>query len=157
MLHLLLSACLLGRPAPFPLADTLNVSRLPLEPVLDGRVGAREYGIPAVDLRTAAGDVHVWIGRMAANIYFAATIPDSTFHWGDDFVVSLDPNGSGGGSPGAGDQQWYLRRVLDSIVVALAENGRWYSQGHEPPMLGSSRHDADWDVASTSSSSERTI
>lgn len=96
-------------------------------------------------------------GGMAANIYFAATIPDSTFHWGDDFVVSLDPNGSGGGSPGAGDQQWYLRRVLDSIVVALAENGRWYSQGHEPPMLGSSRHDADWDVASTSSSSEWTI
>ena len=44
-----------------------------------------------------------------------------------------------------------LRRLLDSSVVSTAVAGRWSSPDHEPPALGSTRHHADWDVASSSS------
>jgi hypothetical protein len=152
VLDLLLSAaCLFGLPAPTSSADTLDVVRLPVAPVVDGRVDEREYGAPTLRIATAAGDVRVWVVRNEDFIYLAADAPDSTFYWGDDFVVSLDPDGRGGASPGAGDRQWYLRRVLDSSVVALAENGRWHAPGHSPPMLGPRRHDDAWDVASTTS------
>ena len=158
MLHLLVSAAwLLGAPHSLSPADTLDVARLPLAPTIDGRVNEREYGLPALHVVTGAGEVRVWVARHGDFIYLAATIPDSTFYWGDDFVASLNPNGAGGTGPGDGDRQWYLRRVLDSSVVAIAENGRWYSPGHEPPMLGSTRHHPDWDVASTSSRSGWTV
>lgn len=132
--------------------DTLPVTRLANVPVLDGRVEVEEYGPAALELVTAAGKVRVWIGQRDDFLYIAAALPDSTFYWGDDFVVSIDPAGHGGSSPTAGSRQWYLRRVLDSSVVSIAEAGRWSSPGHEPSALGSTRHHADWDVASTSSS-----
>jgi hypothetical protein len=131
--------------------DTLNVARLASAPVMDGRVGDRAYGLPTLQFCTAAGSVRVWLGRHDDFLYIAADLPDSTFYWGDDLVVSIDPAGRGGDSPAAGDRQWYLRRVLDSSVVAVAESGRWYSRGHEPAALGATRHHAEWDVASSSS------
>ena len=133
--------------------DTLDVARLAAAPVLDGSVGRREYGTPALSIPTAAGDVRVWIGRHGDFVHVAAVLPDSTFYWGDDFVVSLDPRGIGGETPGAGARQWYLRRTLDSSIVATAVNGRWQQPGTTPPMLGATRHHAEWDVASASSAS----
>jgi hypothetical protein len=132
-------------------ADTLRVAHLASAPILDGRVDAREYGTAALELVTAAGKVRVWLSQHDDFVYIAADLPDSTFYWGDDFVVSLDPAGRGGASPTPGSRQWYLRRLLDSSVVSTAEAGRWSAPGHEQSALGSMRHHADWDVASSSS------
>jgi hypothetical protein len=132
-------------------ADTLRVARVATAPLLDGQVDAREYGPSALSLVTAAGTVRVWIARHDDFVYIAADLPDSTFYWGDDFVVSLDGAGRGGTSPNAGSRQWYLRRLLDSSVVSTAVAGRWSTPGHEPSMLGPTRHHDDWDVASSSS------
>ena len=137
--------------------DTLRVARLASVPLLDGRVDKREYGTPALELVTAAGRARVWIGQHEDFVYIAADLPDSTFYWGDDFVISLDPTGRGGTSPTAGSRQWYLRRSLDSSVVSTAEAGRWSSPGREPSALGSTRHHADWDVASSSSPTGWTV
>jgi hypothetical protein len=158
LLHLLASAsCLIGAAAGPRSSDTLAVARLAAAPVVDGRVGQREYGTPTLDFATAAGDVRVWLGRQGDFIYLAAILPDSTFYWGDDFVISLDPDGSGGSSPGEGDRQWYVRRVLDSSVVAVANQGSWFPPSHQPAVLGSTHHYPDWDVAVTSSATEWTV
>jgi len=132
-------------------AETLHVSSASSSPVVDGRVDTREYGSPNLHIQTAAGDVHVWVVRNGGFVYIAATIPDSTFYWGDDFVVSLDPDGSADSSPQTGDRQWYLRRTLDSSVVFSAANGRWETPGQATAVLGPLRHHAEWDVASSSS------
>lgn len=135
------------------LADTLTVPPLAQAPILDGLVTEREYGAPALQVVTAAGVVRVWLGRQGGYLYLAAVIPDSSFYWGDDFVVSLDPNGRGGPQPDVDDRQWYLRRVLDSSVVRLVtavDSGRWWASSQAPATLGASRHHADWDIASTS-------
>jgi len=133
--------------------DTIVVTALPRAPVLDGRVGDNEYGRVVSRIATAAGDVRVWIARHGGSLYIAAAMPDTSYYWGDDFVVSLDANGSGDTSPQAGDRQWYLRRLLDSSVVSLAASGRWKSPGQPDPMLGTSRRGPDWEVASSSTTS----
>jgi hypothetical protein len=145
MIAFLLSALCACAPA-----DTLEVRTLTRAPVLDGRVGDAEYGAPAIHIATAAGDVTVHVGRRDGYLYIAAALPDTSFYWGDDFVISVDPDGRGGSSPGDGDRQWYLRRVLDSSVVSTAANGRWETAGQRTPMLGATRHHAEWDVASFS-------
>jgi hypothetical protein len=133
--------------------DTIDVMTLRDAPVMDGRVGDREYGEQSIRIQTAAGDARVWVARHDGFVYIAATLPDSTFYWGDDFVVSLDANGSADNTPQPGDRQWYLRRTLDSSIVSAATSGRWNTAGQEPAALGSTRHGADWDVASSSSPS----
>ncbi len=40
--------------------------------------------------------------------------------------------------------------MLDSSVVLTAAGGRWETPGTPTPMLGATRHHADWDVAATS-------
>lgn len=107
----------------------------------------------SLQIRTDAGDVSVRISRSAGFVSIAATLPDSTYYWGDDFVISVDPDGSGGPAPGDGDRQWYLRRTLDSSVVLTAANGRWMQPGVPTPMLGATRSGPDWDVSSSSTSS----
>lgn len=158
MLHFLVSTMwLFSAPCSLPSADTLDVPRLAVAPAIDGRVDEREYGAPALRVATAGGVMRVWIGRHGDYVYLAATLPDSSLYWGDDFVVSLDPDGSGGTSPGDGDRQWYLRRVLDSSVVAVAANGRWSGAGRQPRVLRRGRHHADWDVASKSTRAGWTV
>ena len=153
MVHLMI--CLLQSVV---LADTLAVRTLPAPPAVDGSVSAAEYrGEPSVRLTTGAGTVQVWIARQGGALYVAATMPDSTFYWGDDLVVSLDPDGSGGAQPGDGDRQWYLRRLLDSSVVMTAASGRWMQPGAPAPMLGTTRAGEGWLVASQSSSTSWTI
>ena len=130
--------------------DSVPVQSLKTAPVIDGRVDEREYGAPAVRITTTTGDVRVWIARHNGFVYVAAALPDTSFYWGDDFVVSLDADGSADTSPQTGDRQWYLRRTLDSSVVLSAQGGRWEAPGQNTPSLGSTRRGADWDVASTS-------
>lgn len=152
MLSLILCAgCLAMAASGQRLPDTLNVVSRPTAPVLDGHADELEYGgEPAVRLITPAGEVEVWIVRTAGSIYIAAALPDSTHYWGDDFVISLDPDGSAGAAPGTGDRQWYLRRVLDSSFIVVADGGRWHAPDRWPPALGSVRRGIDWQVASSS-------
>jgi hypothetical protein len=150
-MNLLIALIALGGIAFDTPPDTITVMALPAAPTMDGRVGDREYGDQPIRIQAGGGDAHVWVARHGGFIYIAATLPDSTFYWGDDFVVSLDADGSADASPQPGDRQWYLRRTLDSSVVFAAVTGSWNTPGQQPPMLGSTRHDADWDVASASS------
>jgi hypothetical protein len=139
------------------LPDTLDVLTLASAPHLDGQVGESEYGAPTVHLRTAEGEVKVWVVRNGGWLYVAAALPDSTFYWGDDFVVSLDPDGSADTTPSTGDRQWYLRRTLDSSFVVVADSGRWFRAGHPPPTLGAARQGDDWEVASHSAHDAWTV
>ena len=132
-------------------SDTLRATTLPNAPTLDGRVAPNEYGAPALRIATSSGDVPVWIARRDGFVYIATMIADSSFYWGDDFVVSVDPMGGSRTGVPAGARQWYLRRTLDSSIVTIAPengNGRWYTT--EPSALGARREDRDWNVASTS-------
>jgi len=91
--------------------DSLVVRSAPTAPTMDGRADNREYGAPSVLIQTAAGETRIWITRHSGYVFIAAATRDSTFYWGDDFVVSLDPDGSGGAAPQPGDRQWYLPLV----------------------------------------------
>lgn len=149
MLTLTMTLLVLACPTSDARADTVAVPTLARAPRLDGAVHPDEYGKPALRIPTAQGEVCVWIGRRDGYIHVAATLPDSTFYWGDDLVISVDPDGSGGDVPGPGDRQWYLRRTIDSSVVFAADSGRWSAPDHRPRTLGASRHHEDWDVAAT--------
>ena len=148
-------------PAPAPERDTTRVVEVRLlarTPAMDGEVSEDEYGAPTMLLPTAAGEAKVWVTRSGESVHIAAILPDSTFYWGDDFVVSVDPNGDAGAAPGAGDRQWYLRRSLDSSSVLTAPaNGRWHAPDQPPPMLGSVRSGADWRVAARSEAARWTV
>ena len=119
-------------------------------PKLDGRIAQREYGEPVVEIAKPGAPVTIRLARHGGHIYIGISVPDSTYYWGDDVVISLDPDGSGGSSPGAGDRQWYLRRTADSSVVMVASglNGRWYDT--EPARLGANREGEHWKVAARS-------
>jgi len=156
-MNLLISLAALSGLTTHAPADTIDAATLRAAPVMDGRVAEREYGDQPIRITTAAGVARVWLARHDGFVYIAAALPDSTFYWGDDFVVSLDANGSADASPQPGDRQWYLRRTLDSSIVSTAVSGRWNTPGQEPPMLGPVRRGEDWDVASSSSSSSWTV
>ncbi len=133
----------------------MPVAPLASAPVVDGRIAAAEYALPAITIATASGDVRVRLGVHGDFLYVGATLPDSTFYWGDDLVISIDPDGSGGDSPDINDRQWYVRRILDSSVVTTVreKTGGWSSAGDAATMLGQLRDGIDWKVASTSDES----
>jgi hypothetical protein len=134
-------------------ADTLDVPALTTAPHLDGVITEGEYGQPSVRLRAgAARTVNVWVGHTSEWIYLTALIPDTSFYWGDDLVISLDADGSGGEFPGPGDRQWYLRRTIDSSRVITSEGERWFPPGREPAALGAIRSSEDWEVVVMSTS-----
>jgi len=155
---LVLSACVFASSIPAQqvparrLADTLVVRRAERIPVFDGRASREEYGDPAATIVTRAGTVTIWARRVDGVVYLAALLPDSTFYWGDDFVISLDPVGDGTPAPGHDDVQWYFRRTLDSSVVFSGRHGRWMSPGDDPNWrLGVRRSlEQGWEVRSTS-------
>jgi len=147
-------ACVLAAPAS---PDTLTIPLRQAPPHLDGQLESNEYGLAAIHLPTASGRVDIWLSRTPGWIHLAAFLPDTSFYWGDDLVISLDPDGSGGARPGAGDRQWYLRRVLDSTRIFVSSGGRWISAGQEPPALGPVRADPDWELAANSSHSGWTV
>ena len=106
------------------------------------------YGPPQLHLRTRQGVARVWLLRAADTFFVAATIPDSTRHWGDDFVVSLDTRGDGGDHPRHDDFQLYFRRNLDSSVVFRGRLGRWEPPKGDPDWrLGTERSGGGWEVS----------
>ena len=106
------------------------------------------YGSPQLQLRTGQGAASVWLLRSADTFFVAATIPDSTWYWGDDFVLSIDTRGDGGSSPQHDDFQWYLRRAVDSSVVFRGRNGRWEPPKGDPDWrLGRERSGGGWEMS----------
>lgn len=146
MLPLLAAAALMGTSG-----DTLRMRALSAAPNFDGSVTVAEYGAPTVVMPTAQGAVNVWVVRYGDTAYVAARLADSTFYWGDDFVINLDPLGDRTPGPGHDDTQWYLRRVLDSSVVNRGRHGRWMAPSDDPDWrLGKARSGDGWEVRGSS-------
>lgn len=132
-------------------ADTLRVQTTAGAMRFDGAASEAEYGTPNVVLPSAQGGVKIWVVRSGDTAYVATRMTDSTFYWGDDFVVSLDPLGDRTPGPGHDDTQWYLRRVLDSSVVNRGRHGRWMAPSDDPDWrLGKERCGDGWEVRSSS-------
>lgn len=132
-------------------ADTLQVARARSAPRFDGVASAAEYGAPLVSLATGQGHADIWVVRDGAAIVIAAHLPDSTFYWGDDFVVSLDPRGDAAETPAGDDIQWYIRRTADSSVVSRGRHGRWGAPNDDPDWrLGAAREGEGWALRTVS-------
>jgi hypothetical protein len=124
--------------------DTIVAARVTGAPVLDGVVGQREYGAPTVTLMAPQGTIRIWVQADTSFYYIAALLPDSTYYWGDDFVVSLDPTGERQPNLDSQDRQWYVRRAADSSVVNTVTRGRWVAFG--TGALGARRAGPGWKV-----------
>jgi hypothetical protein len=129
--------------------DTLHVRRV--DSIPDAADSAR-IGPPAAVIRTGQGLASVWLFRLRDTVQLFAAIPDTTYYWGDDFVISLDVGGERGAAPGHDDFQWYFRRMLDSSVIYRGRNGRWEAPRADPDWrLGPERSGGGWTVTSGSS------
>ena len=125
--------------------------RLVDSPPRDAAPGASALGDPSVRLATGQGAAEIWLLRTHDSAFVAARIPDSTYYWGDDLVISLDISGDRGRIPGHDDFQWYFRRSLDSSVVYRGRGGRWEAPRGDPDWrLGTSREGGGWTVDSRS-------
>jgi hypothetical protein len=142
VLLLLLSVLQLGS------GDTLIIRTVDRVPLAGDATDSGRYGPPQVRIPTRQGTALVWLLRAMDTVFVAASIPDSTRYWGDDFVVSLDTRGDGAPSPQHDDFQLYFRRVLDSSVVYRGRNGRWQPPRDDPDWrLGSDRVGGGWEVS----------
>jgi hypothetical protein len=142
--------CALQASAP----DTLEIGSidhppLPGEPIDSGRLG-----LPQIEIRTRQGVARVWLLRAADTLFVAASLPDTSYYWGDDFVLSLDTRGDAAPNPQHDDFQWYFRRAVDSSVVFRGRNGRWEPPRADPDWrLGVARAGGGWEVSSESAPS----
>jgi hypothetical protein len=128
--------------------DTLTICSILRPPSPDTLIDSVRLGSPQIRLRTRQGTALIWLLRSTDTVFVAASIPDSTFYWGDDFVVSLDTRGDAAPSPQHDDFQLYFRRVLDSSVVFRGRNGRWQPPRDDPDWrLGSDRSGGGWEVS----------
>lgn len=113
----------------------------------DAGSSVSSLGAPSVRIRTGQGAASIWIVRSRDSAFVVARIPDSTYYWGDDLVISLDVSGDRGTVPGHDDFQWYFRRALDSSVVYRGRGGRWEAPRGDPDWrLGTSREGGGWTV-----------
>lgn len=129
--------------------DTLRVRRVDCIP--DAADSAR-IGPPSVVIRTGQGLASIWLLQFRDTVQIFAAIPDTTYYWGDDFVISLDLGSDRGAAPGHDDFQWYLRRMADSSMIYRGRNGRWEPPRADPDWrLGPERSGAGWTVATGSS------
>lgn len=129
-------------------SDTARVRAIPHPPLPDTRIDTVALGEPRLRIRTGQGTALVWLLRAADTLFIAASIPDSTPYWGDDFVLSLDTQGDGAPSPQHDDFQLDFRRVLDSSVVYRGRNGRWEPPRNDPDWrLGADRSGGGWEVS----------
>ena len=134
------------------LGDTVRLREVAQAPVFDGRADESEYGVPVVNIATAAGPVRVWLARAGAWVFVAASVPDTTPSWRDEFALLLDPVGDRTPAPGHDDGEWVIRRVVDSSEVLRGVHGRWQLPGDDPNWrLGAARGGEGWDVLVTSS------
>jgi len=130
--------------------DTAPVRLVESAPADAGSSGAA-LGEPALRLGTGQGAASIWLLRTRDSAFVVARIPDSTYYWGDDLVISLDVSGDRGTVPGHDDFQWYFRRSLDSSVVYRGRGGRWEAPRGDPDWrLGPSREGGGWTVNSRS-------
>jgi hypothetical protein len=129
-------------------ADTLTIHPIARPPRPDTSIDSAQLGTPQVRLRTRQATAFVWLLRSADTIFIAASIPDTTPYWGDDFVLSLDTQGDGAPNLQEDDFQWYLRRVLDSSVVFRGRGGRWEPPRGDPDWrLGRERSGGGWEIS----------
>jgi hypothetical protein len=130
--------------------DTVPVR--PVESVpADAGASSAALGEPALHIGTGQGAASIWLLRTRDSAFVVARIPDSTYYWGDDLVISLDVTGDRGRVPGHDDFQWYFRRSLDSSVVYRGRGGRWEAPRGDPDWrLGASREGGGWTVDSRS-------
>jgi hypothetical protein len=128
--------------------DTVAIRSIGRPPASGDAIDSVHYGPPQQHLRTRQGVARLWLLRASDTFFVAATIPDSTRHWGDDFVLSLDTKGDGGDNPQHDDFQLYLRRTLDSSVVFRGRLGRWEPPRGDPDWrLGAARSGGGWEVS----------
>lgn len=127
--------------------DTVTVRAVDRPPAPDLLADSVGWGAPQIRVTTGQGTASVWLIGAAGSVYLVVAIPDSTFYWGDDLVVSLDTEGDRADAPQHDDFQWYFRRVLDSSVVYRGRAGQWGEpQGDPDWRLGQERSGAGWDV-----------
>jgi hypothetical protein len=130
--------------------DTLAVRHVESVPAEAGP-SAAALGEPSLRISTGQGAVSIWLLRTRDSAFVAARIPDSTYYWGDDLVISLDVSGNRGAVPNHDDFQWYFRRALDSSVVYRGRGARWEEPRGDPDWrLGSSREGGGWTVGGRS-------
>lgn len=130
--------------------DTLVIRTVDRAPLPGEAIDSAHNGLPQVRIPTRQGTALVWLFRASDTVFVAASIPDSTPYWGDDFVLSLDTRGDGAPSPQHDDFQLYFRRVLDSSVVYRGRNGRWQPPRGDPDWrLGPDRTGGGWEVAAS--------
>ena len=130
-------------------ADTIRITPADRPPVFDGQADSAEYGQPTLTIARPAGIVQIWLRSHEGKVWIAARLPDSTFYWGDDLVISLDTRGDRAAAPQHDDFQWYLRRSLDRSQVLRGEAGKWRTPGDDPDWkLGSAREGGGWEVRS---------
>ena len=130
--------------------DTVPVRLVQSVPADAGSISAA-LGEPSLRIGTGQGAASIWLLRSRDSAFVVARIPDSTYYWGDDLVISLDISGDRGRVPGHDDFQWYFRRSLDSSVVYRGRGGRWEAPRGDPDWrLGASREGGGWTVSSRS-------
>jgi hypothetical protein len=128
--------------------DTLTIRPMERAPASAAALQIALLGPPQIGIRTGQGTASVWLVRARDTVFVAASIPDSTPYWGDDFVISIDTEGDGGSTPQHDDFQLYFRRVLDSSVVYRGRNGRWQPPRDDPDWrLGADRAGGGWEVS----------
>ena len=131
--------------------DTVRIRAIAHPPAPGSRIDTVGLGQPGVRIRTGQGTALVWLLRAADTVFVAASIPDSTPYWGDDFALSLDTGGDGAPSPQHDDFQLDFRRVLDSSVVYRGRNGQWEPPRNDPDWrLGADRSGGGWEVSERS-------
>ncbi len=131
--------------------DTLTVRTIAHPPPPNTGIDSVALGSPAIRIPTNEGAALGWLVRARDTVFVAASIPDSTRYWGDDFVVSLDTRGDGAPDPQHDDFQLDFRRVLDSSVVFRGRNGRWEPPKGDPDWrLGTERAGGGWEVSARS-------
>lgn len=129
--------------------DTVRITPARTAPVFDGKADVAEYGEPSAVINRPAGTVQLWLRSYDGKVYLAAHLPDSTFYWGDDLVISLDTKGDRAASPQHDDFQWYLRRTTDSSQVLRGNAGRWQPPRGDPDwVLGKARDGGGWEIRS---------
>jgi hypothetical protein len=130
--------------------DTAAVRLVQAVPA-DAGSSAKGLGVPSLHINTGQGAASIWLLRARDSAFVLARIPDSSYYWGDDLVISLDVSGDRGPVPGHDDFQWYFRRALDSSVVYRGRGGRWEAPRGDPDWrLGASREGGGWTVGSRS-------
>ncbi len=140
------------------LPDTLRIREIDQPPPTAAIIDSISLGSPQVRIQTGQGTAQVWLLRARDTVFVAASIPDSTPYWGDDFVLSIDTRGEGAPAPQHDDFQLYFRRALDSSVVYRGRNGRWEPPRADPDWrIGRERSGGGWEVSGRNQTQNWTV